>query len=126
MTAMSDYLENELLDHALGTGSLTMPSATYVKLHTGAPGGAGTANASAETTRVDVNWTAASGGVATLSADATWAAWDAGSETISHISIWDAATSGNCLFTGALSASRAVVDGDDFVLKATTTTVTFA
>lgn len=125
MTAMSDYLENELLDHALGTSAMTMPSGTYIQLHTGAPGEAGTSNVSAETTRNDVNWDAASGGTAALASASTWADWDAGSETISHVSIWDAASSGNCLFVGALSASKAVVDTDDFTLT-TATTVTFA
>ena len=35
MSAMSDYLENEILDHILGTGSYTMPSNVYVGLATG-------------------------------------------------------------------------------------------
>jgi len=126
MTAMSDYLENELLDHALGTGSFTAPSGAYVQLHTGAPGEAGTSNVSGETDRKVSTWGAASGGVAALSSDLTWATWDQGSETISHISIWDASSAGNCLFVGALSASKAVENGDDLVLDQTTTTVTFA
>ena len=35
MSAMSDYLENEILDHILGTGAYTMPSTVYVGLSTG-------------------------------------------------------------------------------------------
>ncbi|MEM9515424.1 MAG: hypothetical protein AAGA42_11270 [Actinomycetota bacterium] len=125
MTAMSDYLENELLDHALGTGAFTAPSGTYVQLHTGVPGETGANNVSAETTRQAATWAAASGGVAQLSADLTWSNWSAGPETITHISIWDAASAGNCLFTGALSASKAIVNTDDLVLDATNTSITF-
>ena len=35
MSAMSDYLENEVLDHILGTGAYTMPSNVYIGLSTG-------------------------------------------------------------------------------------------
>lgn len=118
--SFSNYAENELLDHLLGTGAFTMPTATYIKLHTGDPGEDGTANASAETTRNDVNWAAASGGSASLSANSTWSGWTAGTETISHISIWDASTAGNCLASGALSVSRTVNNGDDFRLTTAT------
>ena len=34
MSAMSDYLENEILDHILGTGAYTMPTTVYVGLAT--------------------------------------------------------------------------------------------
>ena len=30
MSAMSDYLENEILDHILGTGAYTAPTTVYV------------------------------------------------------------------------------------------------
>ena len=35
MSAMSDYLENEILDHILATGAYTMPTTVYVGLSTG-------------------------------------------------------------------------------------------
>ena len=38
MSAMSDYLENEILDHILSTGAFTMPSNVYVGLSTGSFG----------------------------------------------------------------------------------------
>lgn len=125
MSAMSDYLENELLDHALGTGSWTMPSGVYVKLHIGAPGEAGTANAAAETTRKVFTCAAASGGATSNAADITWTNLPA-AETISHVSIWDAATSGNCLFTGALAASKTVAIGDNLTISAGDLDLTFA
>lgn len=126
MAGMTNYLEDNLVDHALGTAAFTMPTAVFVKLHTGDPGEDATANASAETLRIEATFGASSGGVAALASDLTWSGWDSGNETISHISIWDAVTAGNPLLKGALSVSRAVVDTDDLVLDAGTTTVTFA
>lgn len=123
--SFSDYAENKILDHMLATASWTAPSGVYVQLHTGDPGEAGTSNASAETTRKAASFDAASGGSASLSSTLTWASWSAGAETISHISLWDAASSGNCLGSGALSASKAVADSDDFqITTATAVTLT--
>lgn len=121
--SLSDYAENKVVDHSLGTSAWTMPTGVYVKLHTGDPGEAGTANASAETTRVEITFGAASGGTATSSNTPTWSTWSAGSETLTHISLWDASTAGNCLYTAALTASKAVANGDDFELSSSTVTV---
>jgi len=126
MTAMSDYLENELLDHALGTGSFTAPTNVYVKLHTGDPGEAGTANAATETTRVVTGaFSAAASGTTDNDAAITWSSVST-TETYSHISIWDASTAGNCLFVGALTSSVAVTAGDDFEIAAGDLDITFA
>ena len=123
MTA-SNYAENKIADHLLGTTAWTAPTNVYVKLHTGDPGEDGTANASANTTRVEATFSAASGGVAALSNTPTWATWAAGNETLSHVSLWDASTAGNCLATAALTASKAITNGDDFELSTFSVTVT--
>ena len=34
MSGMSDYLENKVLDHVLGTTSYTMPATVYIGLST--------------------------------------------------------------------------------------------
>jgi hypothetical protein len=47
----------------------------------------------------------------------------AGTETYSHISIWDDPTAGNCLWTGALTASKAVNAGDTFTIATGSLTV---
>jgi hypothetical protein len=41
------------------------------------------------------------------------------SETISHISLWDASTAGNFLASAALTASRAVINGDSLTVTVT-------
>lgn len=118
MADLSDYLENELLDHMLGTGAFTAPSGVWIQLHTGAPGEAGTANVASETTRVSAGaFAAASSGTTDNDSAITWSSVST-TETYSHISGWDASTSGNCLFTAALSSSVSVTSGDDFEIAA--------
>lgn len=114
-------LANKWLDMLAGT-AFSAPAAFYVKLHTGDPGAAGTANASAVTTRQAVTWSAASGGSKSeASAPTSWSMTT--TETITHISCWDASSSGNFLFSAALTTSRSVVNGDSVSL--TTLTIAF-
>lgn len=108
-------LVNKILDHLRGGTAWTQPSGLYVKLHTGDPGSAGTANASAVTTRSQATFSAAaSGAIALTGTNPSFAMTT--TETISHISVWDASTSGNFLFSAALSASKNVVNGDTLTL----------
>lgn len=113
-------LANEWLD-MLANSAFAEKANTYVKLHTGDPGSAGTSNASANTTRVVISWAAASGGSKAIQATLpAWASWASGSETISHISVWDNLTAGNFLYSVTLTASRAVVNGDSLTLSSHT------
>jgi hypothetical protein len=112
--ASTANLANKWLD-MLGGTAFSAPANTYMKLHTGDPGSAGTANASAETTRKVLTWSAASSGSKAITSTLpSWTPWAAGSETISHVSVWDASTSGNFLYSFALSSSKAVSNGDTF------------
>jgi hypothetical protein len=105
-------LANKWLD-MLGATAFTAPTNTYMKLHTGDPGSAGTSNASAETTRKILSWAAASAGSKAIQATLpSWTSWSAGSETITHCSVWDNLTAGNFLYSFAWTASRAVQNGD--------------
>ena len=118
MTALTNYAENALLDHLLGTSAMTSPTNVYVKLHTGDPGEDATANAATETTRVITGaMSAASGGSSDNDAVITFSAVST-TETITHISIWDAITGGNPLLKGALDSPVALTAGDDFELPA--------
>lgn len=99
-------------------------AAIYVKLHTGDPGSAGTANASAETTRKLAAFSAASGGSKALNGTLSWTSWSAGTETISHVSIWSASTAGTFYGSGALGSSKVVNNGDTFNLTALTVSLT--
>lgn len=117
-------LANEWLD-MLSNSAFVEKATTAVKLHTGDPGSAGTANASAETTRKALTWAAASAGAKAITATLPqWATWAAGSETISHISVWDSTTAGNFLYSFALTASKAITNGDTLNLTAHTISFT--
>lgn len=125
MTAMSNYLENKLLDHALGTASFTAPTTLYVQLHVGDPGEDGTANVAGETTRRPTGaFSAAVSGTTDNDAAITWTAVST-TETYTHISIWDASSAGNCLFVGALTSSVPVITPDNFQINAGDLDITF-
>jgi hypothetical protein len=117
--SISNYAELKILDHTTGTTSWTMPSGVYIKLHTGDPGEAGTSNAATETTRKVVTFSAAASGSISSAATVEWTNVST-TETYSHWSLWDASTSGNCLWTGALSSSAAVTAGDTFQITSLT------
>lgn len=110
-------LANKILDHLRGGTAWTQPGGIYVKLHTGDPGSAGTANASAVTTRAAATFAAAaSGAIALTGTNPSWSM--TATETITHISVWDASTSGNFLWSAALSSSKSVVNLDTLTLTA--------
>lgn len=112
-------LANKFLDTITRTGTAPTAGTVYVKLHTGDPGSAGTSNASGVTTRSSATFgSAASGGTATMTNTPSWSM--TATETISHISLWDASTSGNFLWSGALTASKSVSNGDTLNLSSLT------
>jgi hypothetical protein len=117
--SISNYAENKILDHVTGEAAWTMPTTVYVKLHTGDPGEAATSNAASETTRKAASWAAASSGSIATDATLEWTNV-AATETYTHWSLWDASTSGNALWTGALSSSAAVTAGDTFQITTLT------
>ena len=114
MSAMSDYLENEILDHILGTGSYTMPSAVYVGLSTGSfnDDNSGTELTGNNNSRKAITCGAASPRTASNNAavefDAATGSWG----TVSHFGIFDAASAGNLLIHGSLTASKVIETGD--------------
>ena len=118
--SISNYAENALLD-TLRNQSFAVTT-TYVKLHTGDPGEDGTGNAATETTRKAVSWSAASSGSLASSATLEWTNVST-TETYTHWSLWDNSTTGNCLWSGALSASAAVTAGDTFQITSLTLTL---
>lgn len=116
-------LANAWLNVFSGT-SITAPANTFVKAHTGDPGSAGTSNASAETTRKQLAWLAASAGSKSITSTLPSWVWSAGSETISHMSVWDALTSGNFFYSFALTASKSITNGDTLNLTSHSVSLT--
>ena len=87
---------------------------TWVKLHVGDPGAAGTANPATETTRKQVTWGAASGGAATTTAALSWTNV-AGTEDYTHFTLWSASTNGTFGASGTVTAN-AVTAADTFTI----------
>lgn len=114
MSAFSDYAEDALLDHILGTASMTSPADVYLALFLSDPTDAdtGTEVSTGGYARVVAAFTAASGGVASNSGDLTFTATGADFGTVTHIGLYDALSGGNLLMHTALSASRTVLNGD--------------
>lgn len=116
------------LSQAMATSRLNTYRATnhtavspFVKLHAGDPGVAGTANASAVTTRNAATFAAPTGTTTitmALSALASYAM--TATETITHISIWDAASSGNFLESAALTSGVPVINGSTLTFSSLT------
>jgi hypothetical protein len=114
MSALSDYAENELLDHLLSTGAFTMPSAVYVGLSTGSfnDDNSGTELSGNNYSRKAVSFGAASSGTASNDAAVEFSAATGSWGVISHFGLFDAASSGNLLIHGALTASKTIESGD--------------
>ncbi len=114
MSAMSDYLENEILDHILGTGAYTMPSTVYVGLSTGSfnDDNSGTELTGNGYARESIAFSAASSGTASNSGAVEFSAATGSWGTVSHFGLFDASSSGNLLIHGALTASKVIETGD--------------
>jgi hypothetical protein len=87
---------------------------TWIKLHVGAPGSAGTANAATETTRKQATWRAASSGASSQSNALTWTSV-AGTEDYTHFTCWTASSAGTFGFSGTVTANS-VTAGDTFTI----------
>lgn len=111
---MSDYLENEILDHILGTGAYTMPATVYVGLSTGSfnDDNSGTELTGNNYARKAITFGAAASGTASNSAAVEFNAATGSWGTVSHFGLFDASTAGNLLIHGALTASKVIETGD--------------
>lgn len=128
MSAMSNFLELEVLDHVLGTGSYTMPTTVKIGLSTGSFGddNSGTELSGNGYTRKDIVFSAASGGSATTSSTVTFPTATGSWGAVSHFGIFDAATSGNLLIHGAFASAKTIGSGDIFRIDAGDLTITAA
>ena len=109
---LSDYLEDKLLDHFLGTTSYTMPSSIYVALYTVAPSdaGGGTEVTGGSYARQSASFDAASSGATQNSANIDFA--DMPACTVVAIGVHDASTGGNLLVHGTLTVNKTLDAGD--------------
>jgi hypothetical protein len=144
MSAMSDFLENKIIDQLFRGQTAPTTTTLYVGLLTTAPSdtGGGTEASGGSYARVTVtsslaNWagtqsagstTASSGtgGQTSNNAAITFPTPSAGWGTVTHFGIYDAATGGNLLFWGALTISKTINQADTVTFPAASLSITFA
>ena len=111
MAAISNHLENELLDHILRNSSWGPPANVYLALYTTNPTDADSGT-EVDVDRQAITFGAASSGTCSNSAELSFTSMPAA--TVTHIGVHDHLSAGNLLFHGALSSSKAVDSGDTF------------
>ena len=123
--AMSNYLENEILDHILRDtgGAWTAPvaaaltvalfdtTASLANLEAGTLTGEVATGGYARQVVVFGN---AASGVSSNSAEVSWTASGAAYGTVRYAAVMDATSAGNVLFYGQLAADKTIGDGDTF------------
>lgn len=109
---LSNYLENKLIDHFLGTTTYTKPTAVYVGLFTVTPGeaGGGTEVTGGSYARQAATFTSASGGATSNSGNLDFTGMPAA--TTVAIGIFDNLTTGNMLLYGSLTTNKTTDAGD--------------
>ena len=128
--SIADYAESRLLDAVFSHTPFCVSSDPYVSLHTGAPAETSTADGTeivgGSYARKQVSWTksGATSGALDNSKHAYFTNMPAC--TLTHVAIWDAATTGNQLWSGALTTSKVVNSGDSFELATGDIDVTLA
>ena len=109
---LTNYLENKLIDHFLGTASYTMPTDVYVALFTVSPGesGGGTEVTGGSYARQIATFSAASSGATSNDSNIDFTGMPAA--TTVAIGIFDALTSGSMLLYGTLTTNKTTDAGD--------------
>lgn len=119
MAGKSDFLENELLDHALGGGDYARPGTVYAALYTVAPtdAGGGTEVTGGSYARVSItnnatNFPAAAAGQKSNGTAITFPAATADWGLAVALGLFDASSGGNLLFWTGLVTNRQIYSGD--------------
>lgn len=128
MSALSNYLENALINGTLRASSYTAPTTVYVALFTSDPtdAGSGTECSGTSYARQSATFAAPSNGASSTSADVQFPQAGGAWGTITHFGIFDALTSGNLMYHGALTTSKVIETGDVFKIASGSLTVTLA
>ena len=114
----SNYTENEIVDHILGTSAWTMPAAVSLALFTTNPdfetGIGGTEASGGSYARKALAFDAASGGASSNSAQRVWTVGtDIAAGTYVGYGVFDAASGGNMLFGEAFGANKVLTNSGD-------------
>jgi hypothetical protein len=124
LNAASGGLANLWLNVLAGTA--VGATSSFVQLHTGDPGAAGTSNVSSfgSTGRKSITFASTTTGTISSSNTPSWATWaGTNGEVVTHISLWTAASVGTFLCSIALTASKTMSTGDTLNLTSGATSV---
>lgn len=138
--ALSDYLENKVVDHVFRGTAYTAPATIYVALYTSScsdsaggtevSGGSYARGSLATGTTTWANTQASgtgastgTGGTTSNSSTITFATPSAGWGLVTHIGMLDASTAGNLLVCTALTVSKTINSGDTVSFAAGALTV---
>jgi len=120
----SDYLENKILGYIYTGAAFTAPGTVYLALFTAAPSdtGGGTEVSGGSYARLSKATTTSfftlSGNLITNAAVFAWPDATASWGTVTAVGIFDAATNGNLLHWGDLTANKTIASGDRFEIAA--------
>lgn len=130
MAAMTDYLENKLIDQLFRGQAYAFPATLHIGLLTAAPSDSapgtevtGGAYARVAVTGSLANWAGTQAAASTVASSGTsgttsnnnaitFPAPTANWGSVTHFAIYDAAAAGNMLVWGALTAAKTVNNGD--------------
>lgn len=128
MAALSNYLENALINGTLRATNYTAPTTVYVGLFTSDPtdAGSGTEVSGNAYARQSASFAAPSDGASSTDADIQFPQATGNWGTITHFAIFDALTTGNMMYHGALTSSKTIETGDVFKIASGSLTVTLA
>jgi len=138
--ALSDYLENKLIDHVFRGTAYTAPATIYVELYTSAcsdsargtevSGGsyargllaANTTNWAGTQSAGSTTASSGTGGTTSNNAVIAFATPSAGWGTVTHIGLSDASTAGNMLVCTTLTTGKTINSGDSVSFPAASLT----
>lgn len=128
MSAISDYLENALLNATLRGVAYSAPSTVYLALFTTNPTDAGTGSqvTGGAYVRRAITFGTPSNGTISNSAEVLFPVATANWGTITHVGIYDALSGGNLLYHGALTNSKTIQSNDQLKINAGDITVSLA
>lgn len=128
MAAMSNYLENALINATLRNTAYSTPPGVYVALFTSDPTDAGTGAevSGGSYARKIASFGTPSNGASSTDADIQFDQATGNWGTITHFGIYDSPSGGNLLYHGALTVSKLIETGDVFKIASGNLTVTLA
>lgn len=120
MAAISNYLENKLINHTLRNVAYTPPATVYLALFLSDPTDAntGTEVTGAGYLRRPVTFTVPVDGTTSNTADIEFPVAESDWGTITHLGIMEQHLAGNLLYHGAFKVSKIIQTGDQFIVRA--------